>query len=589
MTLEMHDPHASTAPHTPTTGRSAMHNMTRRGASRPARLLAGAAGAALLLTACTSGSGGGGSSSGSPSPTDRTTVTTFGESSGPVDQLNWGLPYGEPNTIDPPNTAYYSSALVAMSMCEALTRMNPDYSTSPGLAELSQPDPLTMVYKVRSGVKFWDGAALTADDVVWSLDHARDPATITSFLFANVASVTATGPLEVTLKLSAPDAMLPIELATFAGAVQQKAFSEKAGKNLGNATTGVMCTGPLKFESWTSGQSITLAANDTYWDTAHPAQAKKVKLTFAADSNTLAQALTSGELDGAYEVPAATIPKMQSATSGTLVFGAPTQLNLQLAVLSTTGPLNNADIRKAVYQSIDSAGLAKVVYHEAASANYTVLNRDSWHNGQFPDAAQAVWQAAYDGFEKERSGWGTGAAIADAKALATKAGYKGDPIVIGTLAGDATLSQVAQLVQAEGKAAGLSIEIKQLQPIDYSNAFVDPKARQGLDMIFTVSFNGAPTPLEPMLFNFLPDSFYNYTGYNNAEVTAAITEARKTTDLVAQSKLLVNAQSIYEKEYLTMGLVQMDELLFLNKRLGGAVASFAYLNSPALALIGQSK
>ena len=160
-------------------------------------------------------------------------------------------------------------------------------------------------------------------------------------------------------------------------------------------------------------------------------------------------------------------------------------------------------------------------------------------------------------------------------------------MVIGVLAGDATLNQVSQLVQAEATAAGFNVEIKQLQPIDYSNAFVDPKAREGLDMIFAVSFNGAPNPLEPLIFNFLPDSFYNYTGYNDPTVTGNITEARKTLDPVKQATLLVEAQEIYEKEYLLMAVVQLDELLFLKKGLGGAIASFAYLNSPALATIGS--
>lgn len=569
-----------------------MHQNARRHATKAAKLTLAVTAAALALAACTSGSSTGTSASptnpdGSAGPAvDK--VSTFGTAVADVDILKWGLPYGEPNTIDPPNTAYYSSALVAMSLCEPLTRLNPDYSVSDGLATLTQPDDTTMVYKIREGVTFWDGAPLTADDVVWSIDHARDPATLTSFLYANVASVEATGPLEVTIKLSAPDSMIAIELATFAGAIQQKAFSEKAGKDLGTPSVGVMCTGPLKFGSWESGQSITLEANDTYWDTARASKAKKVQLSFTADSSTLAQALTSGELDGAYEVPAATIPTLRSATSGTLVTGAPTQLNLQLAVLDDKGALSSADIRKAFYMAIDSAGIAKVVYQNAATPNYTALNKDSWDNGSFTADARAVWQKAYDGFTAERTGWGSAEALAEAKTLATSGGYTGDTIVIGTLAGDATLNQVSQLVQAEAKAAGFNVEIKPLQPIDYSNAFVDPAAREGLDMIFAVSFNGAPTPLEPMIFNFLPDSFYNYTGYDDPTVAANITEARKTLDQVKQAELLVAAQDVYEKEYLSMGLVQLDVLLYLNKRLGGAIASFAYLNSPALATIGSS-
>ena len=98
---------------------------------------------------------------------------------------------------------------------------------------------------------------------------------------------------------------------------------------------------------------------------------------------------------------------------------------------------------------------------------------------------------------------------------AAKARVHGQPIVMATLAGDATSSQIAQLMQAEAKQAGINVEIKPLQPIEYSNATVDPKARQGLDVMLAVSFNGAPNPLEPMRFDYLPDSFYNYTGYDN--------------------------------------------------------------------------
>ena len=362
-----------------------MNQLTRSLNAKAAKLGLGAAAAALALTACTGSSGG--ATPSSPAGAANEKVSTFGTAAGTVDSLKWGLPYGEPNTIDPPNTAYYSSALVAMSLCEPLTRLNPDYSVSDGLASLAQPDDLTMVYTLKPGITFWDGTPLTAEDVVWSLDHARDPATLTSFLYANVASVTATGPLEVTLKLSAPDAMVPIELATFAGAIQQKEFSEKAGKDLGTPKVGVMCSGPLKFDSWTAGQSITLVANTSYWDPARAAKTKKVELSFTADSSTLAQALSSGELDGAYEVPAAIIPKLRESTAGTLVTGAPTQLNLQLPVLSTTGALSSPDIRKAFYMSIDSVGIAKVVYQDAAVANYTGLNKDSWDNASIPDSA----------------------------------------------------------------------------------------------------------------------------------------------------------------------------------------------------------
>jgi peptide/nickel transport system substrate-binding protein len=104
-----------------------------------------------------------------------------------------------------------------------------------------------------------------------------------------------------------------------------------------------------------------------------------------------------------------------------------------------------------------------------------------------------------------------------------------------------------------------------------------------------VGFNNAPNPLEPILYLFLPGSVYNYTHYTDPKVTADITAARATSNLVAQARLLTDAQSRYEAAYLETSLVQLDEVMFLKNGLGGATTSFAYLNEPSLALIGTMK
>lgn len=564
---------------------SAFRGPRRAAAATAAMAVAG------LLAACSStgGStpGASGSGSGTPSATP-SSVSSFGAAGGPVDEIKWGLPYGEPNTLDPVNGAYYSASMVSMNMCEALLRLGNDFSVSPGLATLTQPDPKTIKLALTPGVTFWDGSALTPDDVVWSLDHARDPASVVSFLFSAVDSVKATGPQEVTIALKQADSLIPLELATFAGAVQQRAFSQKAGKNLGAAGTGVMCTGPFKFGEWTAGRDITLLRNDTYWDKARAAKAAKVTLSFVTDSAALAQSLATGELDGAYEIPAAVIPKLRKTDGGNLVFGSPSQLYLTASALNIQGALAKPEMRKALFMTIDRTAVAQAIFQGAAQPSWTSMNPDSWDNAATPPEARKIWQDAYDGFAAQRKAWGSATAIADAKKLATAAGYAGAPIVLATLAGDATQSQIAQLWQAGAKQAGINVQIKQLQSIDYSSATTDPKKREGLDVLLASSFNGAPTALEPMLFVYLPDSFFNYSGYSDDKVTAAIAAARATTDPVEQARKLVEAQSIYEEAYVETALLQYDEIAFLNKRLSGMTTSFAYLNQASLATIGAA-
>ena len=558
-----------------------MKKFVLRPGSRAFVLSAGAAIACLALTAC-----GGDADTPDELPEGVSTVGTA--TTEPIDSLNWGLPYGEPNTIDPPNTAYYSSAFVASNLCDPLLRLNPDYSISPNLATAKQVDPTTVVFTLREDVTFWNGDPMTAADVVWSLKHAFSPEAVAGFLFTSVKSVKETGPAEVTVEFKAPDALFLKEIASFAGMVQQASFAESVGEKLGSAQGGIMCTGAYKLDKWEPGTRISLSANPNYWNSKDMARAKKVDITFVTDSNSLAQALSSGQLDGAYEVPASAIPKLQKSGAGRLVFGSPTQEYVGLLPVQSDGVLSDINVRKALWMTIDRKAIADVVYHGAAEPNYTVVNVDAWRNGDTPKSAQELWQEAYAPFEEERSTWGSSEAVADAKKLLESTDYDGAPVVIGVPAGDATVSQLAQLIQAQAKAVGFDVKIESLQPIQYSNALVHAKDRVGIDMLVTTNFNVAPAPLESIIALYLPDSPYNHTNYDDATVTKSVETARQTLDPIQRAKLMVKAQAVYEKDYGVQTLVQLREIMYLKKGLAGATSSFAYLNEPSLALIGKS-
>jgi peptide/nickel transport system substrate-binding protein len=51
------------------------------------------------------------------------------------------------------------------------------FQFTPALAERwEQPNPLTLVFHLRSGVRFHDGRPLTARDVVWTIESMIDAA-----------------------------------------------------------------------------------------------------------------------------------------------------------------------------------------------------------------------------------------------------------------------------------------------------------------------------------------------------------------------------------------------------------------------------
>jgi peptide/nickel transport system substrate-binding protein len=58
---------------------------------------------------------------------------------------------------------------------EGLVTVGNDLTLQPALAEeWTQPSPTEYRFKIRSGVRFWDGTPLTTDDVVYSLSRHLD-------------------------------------------------------------------------------------------------------------------------------------------------------------------------------------------------------------------------------------------------------------------------------------------------------------------------------------------------------------------------------------------------------------------------------
>ncbi|HKT55525.1 MAG TPA: ABC transporter substrate-binding protein, partial [Microbacterium sp.] len=314
--------------------------------------------AALALAGCSAGA----KNAGSSNPSTGLVVTTPA-AAGTVDHITWNVFEGEPQTVDPYHSADYTPNMINSNMCENLLAQTPDFQIKPNLAQsYSNPDPLTWVYDIRPGVTFWDGHPLTADDVVYSLDkNWKDPTSFYNYLYANVASITKTGPLQVTVKLKAPDYLFNDELSATAGVIVEKDFTEKAGKNFGSPSGGLMCTGPYKFGGWTQGQSITAVAYDGYWNKALKPKVKKITFTFLTDDSAITSGLLSGEIDGTYNVPVSGIPTLSKTSTGSLYRGK-AGLEVEFVVANQKGALKNADIRKALQLAIDWKGIGATVY-----------------------------------------------------------------------------------------------------------------------------------------------------------------------------------------------------------------------------------
>jgi peptide/nickel transport system substrate-binding protein len=540
---------------------------------------------AALVAASTAVAGCGGSSNSDANPTATTKATELTTLTpapkGTLDKVTWAIADGEPTSIDPIHTGDAPSSTVVANLCDNLLQLQPDFSVKPGLAEkIDQPDPKTAVIHLRSGVTFWDGTALTADDVVYSMQRNMDPklqsASAPAFRF--VKSVGKTGPLEVTVRFRQHDSVFLDGMAGVAGAVVEKAFTEKAGKGAGTAKGGIMCTGPFKLVRWDSGESLTMAANDAYWNAALRPKVTSINFRFVGNSSTLTSALLSGEIDGSYEAPVGSTSALSRSSAGTLYTG-PSSASVSFGPTRDSGPAADPRVRRALDLSIDKNAFVKNVLRGAGTPLKT-FTPPFVTEGSPAKATYAAGYAALPDNAKPD--------LEQAKKLIAEAKPGSAPMVIATAAGNQLTLQVSTIVRAAGKALGLNIKIKQLQPTEFGQLFYDPSKRQGIDFVATTGYFDVPSPLTYAPLFALKGGLFNWSGYSDPTVAKELAAATAATDPQESAKHFVAAQAIFGPADLQVSLAVAYERLFMNKRITGAPASFAYISSPWAARLGAA-
>lgn len=153
------------------------------------------------------------------------------------------------STFDP-DLAQNDSIFVQEQIFEPLFMINADgKDVHPWLAKSATvaKDKLTWTIKLRTDVKFSDGAPLTSADVKFSLDRATK-GDGWGFLNTAIATVTATSPDTVTIKTNAPWAPLLSDLASFSNAILPNNFGGKTADVFLKAPIG---TGPFTLDHWT--------------------------------------------------------------------------------------------------------------------------------------------------------------------------------------------------------------------------------------------------------------------------------------------------------------------------------------------------
>lgn len=264
-------------------------------------------------------------------------------------------------TLEPPNldpTAGAAAAIdevVYANVFEGLTRIGAKGEVLPALAERWEVsgDRLTYVFHLRRGVRFHDGTAFDADDVVFSFDRARAPGSTNAqkAFFASIAAVQALDAATVQVTLTKPVGDFLFYLG-FGDAVIVAAESAET-----NAVSPVG-TGPFRFQRWLRGTQIELVRNDDYW--GKKAALEKAVFVIVPDAGAAYASLLAGDIDSFPFFPAPELlPQIEGDARFTISRGT-TEGETILAINNARPPFNDVRVRRAIQLAIKRDDLIQV-------------------------------------------------------------------------------------------------------------------------------------------------------------------------------------------------------------------------------------
>ena len=214
------------------------------------------------------------------------------------DTLVW-VQSADVTSLDPHVGKETPAVTVTCQIFDTLLTMGENNQPAPLLAEsYEQVDEKTWTFKLRQDVKFHDGESMTAEDVVFSINRARE-SNYVSYVVDAISDITADDDYTVTITTKEPYAPLLASLTVPFTAIVPKHAVEADEEAF---TMHPIGTGAYKFVEWKQGEYVKLEANDEYFQGAPKTKYLQMKVVPEASQRVIS--VETGEADLAYNISA---------------------------------------------------------------------------------------------------------------------------------------------------------------------------------------------------------------------------------------------------------------------------------------------
>ena len=429
---------------------------------------------------------------------------------------------GEVTNLDPHKVPAFTSARVFELVYSYLMRLDENLGVQPDLAESAptvSADGKTVTVKIRSGVKFHNGDALTSADVKYTFDRIIDPKTaaVARSFFADVETITAPDPTTVIFNLKSPNAALIAYMAHPNTGIVSKKIGE-ANADLSKKETAIG-SGPFKLAEWVPDNFMRFDANKDYYVSGQP-YLDGIRINVVPDESGIAAALRTKAADMAIITNANVARTLRSES--TITLSSKPSLSYNLLFLNTKRPpFDNLKVRQAIAYAIDRKAIIDAVAFgegEVTGPIAPALANYALPTSQYPLYTRDVVKA---------------------KQLLQEANVGPVSFTILTATTEPAYGKdEAQLVQAQLAEVGITVKI---DPIELTQ-YVDRWLKADFDMATGLN-GGGPDPDFYVYRYFTDDGNLNFvTSYKNPVSSDAIKQARASTDPAKRKDLYTTAQ-----------------------------------------------
>jgi peptide/nickel transport system substrate-binding protein len=473
-------------------------------------------------------------------------------------------------TVNPVVSTSRYDRYVAQLVFTPVIQLDRDLQPIPGLAtswDVSE-DGLLYRFKLNPKATFSDGTPVRATDLLFTLSKIIDPASEAvqvagAFEHLDLGRSRAVDDHTAEIVFRRP---LATQLTRFCDVlvIPERIYSKGNFRN--DFNDRAVGSGPYKLVRRESGKEVVLERRADYWGKRPYIQTIIFKII--NDHGTAFNALKRGDIDETL-VPSDTWLRERNnpAVTRTIEFQRFYTLNYNYIAWNNRNPLlRDRRVRRALAHSIPIDAVIQDLYHGTARAMTGPFTPDEWaYNPTVP-------ATRYDPEEAKRifteAGWkdlnGDGVLEKDGQA------FKLDLLI---MSGSATARQLAQMLQAELKKAGVQMEV-----VVMDGAMAIQRIVSGNYQAAYLSWDLDPDPDPYALFHSsqFPPRGQNFVFYQNGEADRLMDEARRELDVSKRKDLYWRLHEVLANDQPYAWIVQVSAKWGINRRVRGVTSSRGY-------------